>query len=85
MSEYTVTCDVCELPRDSQLIVIPGPVEPGDLALLDIEGWLIPGRWNGVDELELPDLILELGEALSFRVIGPVIQVKPETAFDRLN
>jgi hypothetical protein len=83
--EYSVSCDVCELPRGKGFIVMPGPVVPGTLALLDVEGLLIPGRWDGVNQLELPGLILELGESLSYHVVGAIVPVDPETAYNCLN
>jgi hypothetical protein len=73
MSEYVVSCDALEMPEGSNFTVLPGPVEPGSLALVEIEGWLIAGRLV-MNRLILPNLILEID--MPFRVIGPVIPME---------
>jgi hypothetical protein len=72
MNEYIVSCDVLEMERGESFTVLPGPVSPGQLVLVETHGYLIPGRWDGIDQLELPHLILDLSAA-EYRVIGPVI------------
>jgi hypothetical protein len=47
---------------------------------------VIPAPVNPGDlVLSLPGLILELGESLSYRVIGPIAPIDPESAYNCLN
>jgi hypothetical protein len=72
------------MERGESFTVLPGPVEQGQLALVEVGDFLIPGRFftdTDIPRLELPEMILEI--AMPFRVIGPVIWM--EDAYNCLN
>jgi hypothetical protein len=79
MKEYMINWDVLELPRGALFMTLPIPVGRGDLALFDLEGWLIPGRWypgtGEPDSIRLPGLRIEIGESLRWKIIGRVVPV----------
>jgi hypothetical protein len=79
MSEYFVNCDLLELPRGAAFITLPIQVGRGDLALFDLEGHLIPGRWypgtGGPHWIQLPGIRIEFGDHLQWKIIGKVILI----------
>jgi hypothetical protein len=78
MTQYLVACDRLELPKGSSFVILPG-VEAGQLALVDLEGYLIAGRFYpdvaGSGWLILPGLWIEMTGKLSYRVVGRVVPV----------
>ena len=84
MSEYIITCDVCEMERNSTFTTIPGEVEEGDLVLVEVEGWLIPGRLGDGDDLHLPSVIVDLSN-IPYRILGRIVPITMENAYFNLN
>jgi hypothetical protein len=81
---YIVACDLLELPWGHRFTAVPKfPYERNEFVLLNLEGFLIPGRWHpgdgGSDWLELPGLLIELTHRLAYFIIGLVVplNVKP--------
>jgi len=79
--EYIVVCHILELPYGDVFTAIPKfPYEQDEHILLDVEGWLIPGRWRpgnggGPDCLQLPGLLLELAEHLLYHIVGLIVRL----------
>jgi hypothetical protein len=78
--EYIVACHLLEMPYGCSFTTMPKfPYEPNELVLLNVEGWLIPGRWrpgkNGPDCLELPGGLIELAEQLLYHIVGIIIRL----------
>jgi hypothetical protein len=75
--EYRVTSDKVELPRGTYFYVIPGPVEFGQLAMFEIDGFLLTGRWcpdvAGNDWIMVPDYRIRISGEVSVRIVGLVI------------
>lgn len=77
--EYIVACRFLEMPYGCPFTTMPKfPYERDEFVLLDVEGWLIPGRWrpggDGPDCLELPGLLLELAELL-YHIVGTIVRL----------
>lgn len=81
MANYIVACDLFELyglPHGRPFTAIPKfPYERNEFVLLNVEGYLIPGRWRpgdgGTDWLELPGLLIELTHRLCYWIVGLVV------------
>jgi hypothetical protein len=88
MDEYIVACHVLEIPYGCPFAAIPKfPYERNEFVLLNVEGWLIPGRWhpgeNGPDYLKLPDLIIELTERVFYFIVGLIVPLdKQQTCWN---
>jgi hypothetical protein len=84
MANYLVDADCLELAHGSRFVVLAGsPVEPGQLALVKVEGYQLVGRWRS-GSLELPGVVIGLGH-VSYRVIGPVVPVTKENVYNCRN
>lgn len=78
--EYIAACHLLEMPYGCPFTTMPKfPYEKNELVLLNIEGWLIPGRWHpgngGPDCLELPGLLIELAEQLLYHIVGIIVRL----------
>jgi hypothetical protein len=78
MAEYIAACHLLEIPYGHPFTTIPKfPYERGEFVLVNLEGWLIPGRWRpgdgGSDWLELPGLLIELTGRILYHIVGLVI------------
>jgi hypothetical protein len=76
--QYHVENDETELPQDSHFVVLPGPVEDGDLALIVLrEQFLIVGRWR--PDLELivqPKRLIRVTGKIPVRAVGRVVPIE---------
>lgn len=78
--EYIVACHALEMPYGCPFTTKPKfPYKKNEFVLLDVVGWLIPGRWRpgngGPDCLELPGLLIELAEELPYHIVGIIVRL----------
>jgi hypothetical protein len=81
--EYVVSCDKLELPRGAYFVALPATkVEPGDMLLFDLAGFLIPGRWrpnfHGSDWIDIPGYLIEITGKIPVRIVGKVVPAEIE-------
>jgi hypothetical protein len=83
MSKYRVTSDQCELPKGSVVYIVPGEVQPGQLAMFELRGdpeFLLTGRWfpnvAGHNWIVQPGrLVCDTG-SIQIRILGAVIPLE---------
>ena len=72
----TVVTDNVELPRGTDFAVTPGPVEFGQLAMIEIGELQTVGRYYrnvaGTDWIIQPGLLIQVTGKKSVRIVGPV-------------
>jgi len=74
---YNVTTDKLELPRGTKFNVAPGPVEAGQLAMIEIGGMETVGRYYsdvaGADWIVQPGLLIQVTGNTPVQVVGPAV------------
>jgi len=76
---YEIITDNLALPRGARFDVEPGPIEAGQLAMIEIGDRQTIGRYYpdvaGCDWITQPDLIIQVDGKIPVSVVGPVMQI----------
>jgi len=74
---YRISSDSLELRRGSFFTTLPIALERGDMALFDVGGFLLAGRWlpgmDGADWILVPGYRIRITGAIAVQIIGRVI------------